>query len=148
MKKTLPFVFIFIIILQCCNLKQEDPTPPLVSVKAGEAEKISELAVYMREVHQHSKIFREELINENDPEISEAYTERLNDIFFAEPTDHKVSGDKFNQLASEFLQENKMFFLAEKEEKIFRFNSMINSCVSCHQEFCPGPIKKINKLMI
>jgi len=41
--------------------------------------------------------------------------------------------------------------LSETREKIGRarlFNEMKNTCVSCHQEYCIGPLRKIKKIFL
>ena len=64
----------------------------------------------------------------------------------AVPTDSSVHGDVFNAFADRLTLE---FNSIETDSNfIFTFNNMVNSCVDCHNEFCPGPIKKINKLKI
>jgi hypothetical protein len=119
-----------------------------IVIKEGGLSQISELAVYMREIHHQALNIREKLSEGNLNDISNEVPERYNAIFTSEPTDKNVSGEKFTHYASEFIEECEGFYSSSKKEKIFRFNSMINSCVNCHQEFCPGPVKKINKLKI
>ena len=45
-----------------------------------------------------------------------------------------------------FLDTN--FEWQEKEEIQEQYNTMLQLCVACHQQNCPGPIKKIQKLRI
>jgi predicted transcriptional regulator YdeE len=138
-------ILLFALFGACNNKSSESEKTTAV---AGESGKVSELAAYMREVHAQSLYFKLQLSNEQMPEISEDYHKRLKDIFSAEPTDPKAIDETFEKYAQDFLLENQLFFAASKEEKIFSFNNMINSCVNCHKELCPGPIKKINKLKI
>jgi hypothetical protein len=31
---------------------------------------------------------------------------------------------------------------------VFKFNNMVDQCMNCHTEFCPGPKNRIKKLYI
>ena len=35
-----------------------------------------------------------------------------------------------------------------KNDKATLYNNMIQSCINCHQQICPGPVKRIRKLKI
>jgi len=61
------------------------------------------------------------------------------------PTDPSVLGAEFDQHHQEFARawEDLM-----RSPDTTRFNLMLQSCVGCHQDHCPGPIKKIRKLNI
>ena len=62
-------------------------------------------------------------------------------------TDPSVSGDVFNAMADSFLATLDQM---KKENQFSKedFNLVINSCMTCHQQFCPGPIVRIKKLKI
>ena len=61
------------------------------------------------------------------------------------PTDPSVLGAEFDQHHQEFARawEDLM-----RSPDTTRFNLMLQSCVGCHQDHCPGPIKKIRKLKL
>ncbi|MFM1884635.1 MAG: hypothetical protein RL168_819 [Bacteroidota bacterium] len=37
---------------------------------------------------------------------------------------------------------------ASREDRLAAFNAAISTCVSCHQEHCPGPISRIQKIKV
>jgi len=36
----------------------------------------------------------------------------------------------------------------DSANRVEGFNQFVNRCIDCHQSFCPGPIKRIKKLII
>lgn len=38
--------------------------------------------------------------------------------------------------------------LYHRSFSVFRFNRMVDQCMNCHTEFCPGPKKRIRKLYL
>jgi outer membrane murein-binding lipoprotein Lpp len=149
MKKLLIFsitaVLAAVIVLTGCKSNSEEKK---VVVKEAELNPVSELAAYMREIHQQAVYIRQNLVDEKENLPFDYNSERLQAILTAEPTKGTSKDDLFEEYAKEFLEESHLFFISSKEQKTIYFNSMINSCVSCHQQYCPGPIKKIKKLHI
>jgi hypothetical protein len=61
-----------------------------------------------------------------------------------EPTDSTVLNDVFYEHNQDFRQAFEELLAAGGDEG--KFNALLTECISCHEDFCPGPIKRIKKL--
>jgi cytochrome c553 len=102
----------------------------------------SELALLMRFAHEQAKLLRSDIVQKK--ELSE-YDSQIEFITNAEPTRPSVQGPEFEAFARYYISMNQKAF--EKLDK-HNYNEMIASCVACHNEYCPGPIRTIKKLAI
>lgn len=102
----------------------------------------SELALLMRSIHEDAKAIRKVIKNkmiEHDPQSDFDF------ILIATPTKENVQGPEFEAMARYYLEKNAQLL---EEQDQHSYNEMVESCVACHQSFCPGPIKTIQKLYI
>ncbi len=104
----------------------------------------SELAWLMRSMYDDGEKMKLAVQNKQLPED---FREKFKNIHTATPTDSTVKGEVFDASAKAFLQTLDKFY-TEKENQVENFNIVVNACVACHQNYCPGPIKKIKKLAI
>lgn len=104
----------------------------------------SELAWLMRSMYEDGEKIKLAVQNKQLPED---FREKFKNIHTATPTDAAVKGEVFDTSATVFLQTLDKFY-TEKENQVENFNIVVNACVACHQNYCPGPIKKIKKLAI
>lgn len=104
----------------------------------------SELAWLMRDMYQDGEKIK---IAIQSKQLPEDFREKFKNIHTAIPTDATVKGEVFDASAKVFLQTLDKFY-TEKENQVENFNIVVNACVACHQNYCPGPIKKIKKLAI
>lgn len=105
-------------------------------------EQDSELALLMREIHIQAKTIRPLIVqNEDLPE----YDNSIDFIVEARPTKENVQGPKFEAMAKYYLQKTDSLYTHPDKGA---YNDMVESCVVCHQTFCPGPVKTIKKLII
>lgn len=105
-------------------------------------EQDSELALLMRDIHAQAKVLKTHVVKK------EELPNFMNSISFivdATPTKDNVQGPEFKAMALYYLQNNEKLYSNPDSEK---YNEMIESCIACHQSFCPGPIKTIKKLTI
>lgn len=106
----------------------------------------AELALLMRELHENFKAVRDSIINEGS--IDPLIKEKLDRIYTAVPTDPKVKGPVFDGFTNAFIRDVDSLMSSSKGDRIAVFNAAVTSCVNCHQEVCPGPVKTIKKLEI
>jgi hypothetical protein len=104
----------------------------------------SELAWLMRQMYEDGEKIKVAVQNKQLPED---FREKFKNIHTAIPTDSTVKGAVFDTSAKAFLATMDKFY-SEKENQVENFNLVVNACVACHQNYCPGPIKKIKKLAI
>lgn len=104
----------------------------------------SELALLMRKMHDDLAAIKPKLkAGEYEPAL---FPEYLTELKTATPTNPEVSGDLFNAFADAYLATASNFY--SEDANVHNYNEIITSCVNCHQEYCFGPIEKINKLRI
>lgn len=106
----------------------------------------SELALLMRKMYEDADSIKQLIVN-NEGNISKEYIDALERIHTATPTDAGVKTPEFKAYTELMVNEANALFSNEQNKKE-GFNRLVNKCVECHQSFCPGPIKKINKLRI
>lgn len=54
--------------------------------------------------------------------------------------------DNFHVMADEFVTHYTN--LIEETDKVKHFNLVINTCYTCHETYCPGPLRQIKALLI
>lgn len=68
-------------------------------------------------------------------------------FYLVEPTDPNVLEPNFFE-KSRLHQAAYLELFKHPKEQIKYYNLLIASCVSCHKDYCSGPLKRINKLPI
>lgn len=136
-------IFFFIV---GCSISDSEQTATNSSVVENHPNKDSELALLMRKMYADTDSIKQLIVN-NEGNISKEYIEILEKIHTAIPTDSNVKTPEFSAYTELMLNEANALFSNETNKKE-GFNNLVNRCVECHQSFCPGPIKKINKLKI
>lgn len=145
MKNISILVIILAFIWACGNEGQSD------SAESNENEEIvmnkdSELALLMRDIHENAKVWRDSLVNGkmvlDSIEIYSALTQSV-------PTDSSVVGPLYNGLAQNYQLALNDFLSAEDIQLAkSSYNNLVSACLTCHGEFCPGPMKTIRKLKV
>ena len=129
-----------------CEQKAEEPSVK-IEVKApskksnGVVYVPSPLANEMRRMYDNMKIVNELLKSgENvDTNLLSGYEA----ILTAEATTPSDLTPEYYGFAKGWLSE---VDLLKEETTLEHYNNVMNSCVHCHESFCPGPIPKIKKL--
>lgn len=103
----------------------------------------SELALLMRDMFTESDSLKQ--LVEEGKQLSGL--RKYQEIHSAIPTDSTVRGPVFEAFAQNYIQSIKALE-ASDSASIFNFNHMVDQCMNCHTEFCPGPKKRIKKLYI
>ena len=134
-----------LILIHACNNKEESAPGKKVRMRAGDVP-MSELASMMRDMQELSEEIRQQIITgdtTNFPKLSF----NLQEMKTAEATEPSMKDDPFNAYTDHFDMAFAEIYQNEISNKV-AFNNMIESCLNCHQSFCSGPIKAINKLKI
>jgi hypothetical protein len=103
----------------------------------------SELALLMRDMFTESDSLKQ--LVANGKQLSGL--RRFQEIHSAIPTDSTVRGPVFDAFATAYIEAIKSLE-AQDSSTVFNFNRMVDQCMNCHTEFCPGPKKRIQKLYI
>lgn len=105
----------------------------------------SELALLMRNM-MHSSENMKEMIRQG--KLPDKFPEEFLKIHTAKPTDAGTKKASFDAFATNYINNLELLYKSPKEELTQNYNAVVNACVSCHMEHCPGPLKAINKLKI
>ncbi len=65
-----------------------------------------------------------------------------------EPTDSTVLTPEFRKKAETYYTAMRELQVQGPDGRKAAFNHLLQTCISCHQENCPGPISKIKRLIL
>lgn len=138
--RTLSIAFVLSLLLACTPPQQE---PAAESVRPINPNGDSELALLMRDMFEDGERIKAQVENGEMPTGLKDFAA----IHAAVPTDSTVRGPVFTAFAEAYLESVRQMEAADSSS-VFRFNRMVDQCMNCHSEFCPGPKKRISKLYI
>ena len=69
-------------------------------------------------------------------------------ILTATPTDDTMKNNTFDSFAKALLYNVKELNQATKENQLEAYKNVVNTCISCHNNSCPGPLMRIQNLVI
>lgn len=157
MKKVLYIILLGGLLIGCSSNESSSSQPKTNSTieTTAEAEddnwepevyKTSELAELMRKMHEEHFDVKKRI---EEGELNLEKKSNYNFIHKATPTDPNDDTPLFHTYADAYLLADSMLYTgtSTKDYKD-KFNNMVNSCVACHQNFCMGPINKIELLRI
>lgn len=141
MQKLVPFLFTALFLFSCAKADKKEK----VEVKEMQMYEPSEMALLMRQMYEFNKHTKVQIINK-DSLLS--FPEEFANIHNAIMTDPSERDSEFDSLAVEFVKFQKATFSAKPDSTAYYFNQSVNSCITCHETRCTGPIPKIKKLII
>ena len=103
------------------------------------------LAVLMREMFVDMEEIK---MSVTEKENLGAYMEKHQNILIAKATDPAVRDSSFQIMADAYLVHLGALENSQPEKVLENYRALQQSCVACHQQKCPGPIKKINSLKV
>ncbi len=103
----------------------------------------SELALLMRAMYTDSEHIKQAVLAGKLPED---VREKFKKIHLAVATETDMKDAAFSAMADVFLKN--MDKLYDDKNQIEDYNVLVQSCLACHQNHCPGPISRIKKLVI
>ncbi len=133
-------LFVLVLILSSCS-----PQPKLVKEKwfpnpNGE----SELALTMRDMYDAMKEMKFRL--DQDKKVKSI--PNFDNLLTATPTGLSMKKESFDAFANSWLNSlEKMNTNSLKNQKE-NYRNLVNTCIGCHDQSCPGPIKRIVKLKL
>ena len=105
----------------------------------------SELALLMRDMFDDGLRVKKEMLTGKLPEIKTDY----HGIHTAIPTEEgKNASLEYQLFAKAYEASVERFKTAEGNEKPQAYQTMVETCMNCHQEVCPGPMVRIKKLYL
>lgn len=105
----------------------------------------SELASLMRNMYNDNMELKQQI---EQGIIPASFPEDFYKIHTAEATKPENINETYKALAAKYLSDMENVVASDEASVKRNFNEMVNTCISCHQIFCQGPIAKIKKLTI
>ena len=125
-----------------CNEKVEKPIEEKKELIMVEP---SEMANLMNEMYAYNESIKQQV---KEGKLNNAFPERFLNIHSAVLTDPSVRDSLFGVNSKLFIQAQKSLFESNSENLVKDYNNVVNSCISCHEVTCTGPITRIEKLYI
>lgn len=105
----------------------------------------SELALLMREMFEDGLRIKEQIENGEKPEVLKKF-EAIHTAQATEP--EKAASDTYKHFGDAYLAAVNRLQNASSEEVYDVYQGMVQTCMSCHQKLCPGPMVRIKKLYL
>ena len=106
----------------------------------------SELASIMRSLNQEAKLRKQNL---EKGELSEVNSKLIFKMITAKPTEPHMVGAAFAPNTEAFIASYRQLSNAKDiDAQIDAHNNLVKSCITCHMNFCQGPIPLIEKLYV
>ena len=105
----------------------------------------SELALLMREMADWTDSCKAAITSGREVPAAPA---NLKTLHTAKRTDPNIDEKIFSSMASLYQSRVTDFQTATDANRAQLFNAMVQGCISCHENFCHGPLVRINKMMI
>ncbi|MGB0885786.1 MAG: hypothetical protein ACPGR5_05120, partial [Chitinophagales bacterium] len=103
------------------------------------------LATLMLEMYAENENWKQEILKGNVPN---SFPEKYKTMHSAKSVNENAGGEFYNAMTDTYLKSIEELSNASKENAQEKYNNMVNVCIQCHQQICPGPIPKISKLVI
>jgi hypothetical protein len=140
------FLFLTVLGVLCALMAacRQEPKPAEGTV-IRTVEQNAPLAVLMREMIADMEEIKSTVVDKEDLKV---YLERHRALLTAEATDPKVRDSSFFRMANAYLLHLEKMEQSDEAHLLENFKALQQSCIACHQQKCPGPLKKIEKLKI
>ncbi|MCK5400779.1 MAG: hypothetical protein KAJ28_04025 [Flavobacteriaceae bacterium] len=132
-----------IIFLVACHSPKKEEIAKKETVY--EMYKPSEMAILMNDMYLFNEKVKAQIIA---GEELEEFPSKFLKIHTAKLTKPSGRDDFFNAFSELYIDQGQEVFNTNKNDQVLKYNIAINTCVSCHQQKCTGPIPKIKKLLI
>ncbi len=142
---TFIFLIFSLIIFQAC---QDAPEKEIKTMKAAIKRPInpngdSELALLMRKMFADVERIKKQ-VQKGETVTVKIDHEKILSAHATEP--EKAASAEFKAWGATYLKGIEALINSSPGNVEQHYSSLINSCMSCHKAFCPGPIKRIKKL--
>ncbi len=105
----------------------------------------SELSKLMREMQKFTGEAKKTLISETAPA---SFPTSLDKIYTAKISEGVNKSEFYKQFADLYVMSVKNYASSNSENRIETYNNMVNACLACHSQHCPGPVPTIKKMMV
>jgi len=135
------FLLFFLIVFSSCK-KEVSKKNVIVENKVVKQSEMAALMLTMYTTNLENK----KMILEGESPTN--YPKDFSKIYSATLTDSTDRNASFNAFSDFYLYTLKKVYNAPKDSLKIYHNNTVNSCISCHETTCIGPIPRIKKLLI
>ncbi len=107
--------------------------------------KSSEMALLMRDMFQTNLKLKKAIIQQDSIGIFPQRFEKIHQATLTDPSDRTAS---FNSFSKAYILNHQEIYKLPSQERKEQFNTMVNTCIACHETTCVGLIPKIKKLVL
>ncbi len=140
-----------IIVLTACDSGETNEgkgkKPPNITIISSNPNGSSELALLMKELYMDMRSMRNDVLAGQlvmNPDI----LGKIKKLPTATPTEEDMKPPAFDAFSNVLLDAASKLEKAESSDQIAAYNLTLDRCLACHDQSCPGPIGKIEKLKI
>lgn len=130
---------IAIFVLSCSTVPENAATGNYVNPNGS-----SELALLMNQLYVEAELAKQKIALGERPRLK-ADAKKILTAAATEP--EKVASPEYKAFAGSYIESVKMFRKASRAEATEQFKIMATACMNCHKALCPGPTKRIRKLL-
>ena len=105
----------------------------------------SELALLMRDM---AKLSEDNAIALREGKELVPYNGEFTAMKKAERTMKDFDETFFQGMSDKYLSDMQKLYEAKPAERIALHNNVVESCQACHNQICPGPLKRIDKMLV
>lgn len=128
-----------IFVLSCSTVQETAVTGNYINPNGS-----SELAVLMNQLYQEAELAKQTIALGKKPRLK-ANAKKILTAAATEP--EKVASAAYQAFAGSYIESVKMLKKASPSEAAGHFKIMATACMDCHKALCPGPTKRIRKLL-
>jgi len=139
LNKSLVFILLLIGVFSCSEKEEQKAEPVLTNLQEAP------LAILMREMFLDMEEIK---ISVESGKAIKNYLKKHNGIMTARATDPKVKDMSFDLMAKGYMESLRVLENSSPELLLANYKILYSYCISCHENKCPGPIKKITNLQI
>lgn len=105
----------------------------------------SELSLLMRDMQKYTNQAKADLKAGKSPA---PFPAAFNKLFTAKISENNTKSDFYNQFGELYISSVKNYASSTAENRIETYNNMVNACLACHSQHCPGPVPVIKKMKV
>ena len=136
---------IFIIAVLCIVSCKSEKKNETVIITKGKIQKQSEMAALMLLMYERNAENKKLILEGKTPKDFPKEFLKIHSATLTNPSDRKP---EFETYSNFYLENLRKVFEPSQGSLKTKHNNVINSCITCHQTTCVGPIPKIKKLLI
>lgn len=145
MKQFIPLVMLCLL-LGACDFVSGNQKETAATKKEYDLYQPSEMANYMNVIYDLNESLKKDI---EAGKMPQHFPDEIRNIHSAEMSGNKDRNTTFESFSHLFVERVQILYDTTSTVPLKdRYNDVINLCLSCHQTQCPGPIPRIQKLLI